>query len=96
MEELWKEKLAQNSAEMAARHDMEMQESRHKIRQEHLTEIKTLSDRLNEEFTLKEKQMYAAYLSWLSDNKKLLEESLSARLTPVSYTHLTLPTNREV
>ncbi len=80
MEELWKEKFAQNSAETAARHDMELQESGHKIRQEHLAEIKTLSDRLNEEFTLKEKQLYAAYLSWLSDNKKLLEESFSARL----------------
>lgn len=80
MEALWKEKLAQNAAETADRHGLELEEARRRIRQEHLAEIKTLTDRLNGEFALKERQLYANYVAWLADNKKLLEESFSTRL----------------
>ncbi|OGS07165.1 MAG: hypothetical protein A2270_11390 [Elusimicrobia bacterium RIFOXYA12_FULL_51_18] len=81
MEELWKEKLEQNIAQMTAAHQLQLEEARSRLRQEHLAEIKKLSDRLNTEFSQKERQIYEDYTKWLADNKKLLENSFSQRLS---------------
>ena len=81
MEKLWKEKLAQSAAETTTRHELELEETRRRIRQEHLAEIKALTTRLNSDFALKERQMQENYTVWLTDNKSLLEESFSKRLT---------------
>jgi len=81
MEELWKEKLAQSASELSAGHELELEEVRRRSRQESLAEIKELNGRLSAEFALKEKQMYENYSRWLADNKRLLENNFSNRLS---------------
>jgi len=83
MEELWKEKLAQNASELEARHQLELEEARSGLRREHLAEIKGLNARLNEDVAGKERQIYENYTVWIEKNKKLLEDDFSKRLSRI-------------
>ena len=76
MEELWKEKLAQNAAEITARHEVELEEVRRGIQQKHLIETKTLTDRLNGEFTLKVLALREQLAVEEAAARKTLEENL--------------------
>ena len=79
-EELWKEKSAQNAAETASRYELELEEARRRIRQEHQAETRAKIELLNEAFALEEKQRHADYIRQLAENKKLLEENFTGLL----------------
>jgi hypothetical protein len=87
MEELWKEKLAQDTAEIRSRHELGLEEMRRKMRQEHLAELKGLNDRLNCEFSQKEQKLLEEYAKGLSDNKRRLEDGFAKRVAQMEATY---------
>jgi hypothetical protein len=74
IEELWKEKFAQRAAEMAASHKLELEETANRARQERLSEMKGMSDRLNAEI----KKLYAEKEAALNQSRKDTEDALMA------------------
>ena len=95
MEELWKEKLAQNTAQLAAAHQLELEGARSRLRQERLAELQELHDRLNAELAKKERQLEENYARWLADNKKLLENGFSKRMTQMEADYVARLTDLE-
>jgi len=81
LDELWKEKLDQTRSELSARHELALEEVKGRLRQEHITEINRLTDKLTAEFARKELAMNDTYAKWLADNKKLAEDNYSNRLS---------------
>ena len=55
----------------------------------------SLRNRYHEQILASKKQYYSNLVSSSSDNPRSLWQTIN-HLLPVSYTHLTLPTNREV
>lgn len=80
MEELWRQKLGQQETEYESRAAMAAEEVRSQMRRERVEELKALNDRLNSEFSKREKELYAHYAAWLEENKKLLEDKFARRL----------------
>ncbi|HBB68278.1 MAG: hypothetical protein A2X28_03370 [Elusimicrobia bacterium GWA2_56_46] len=62
MEELWKEKLAQNASELEARHQLELEEVRSGLRREHIAALKELSARRQAEWEQKHAELKKSYL----------------------------------
>jgi hypothetical protein len=80
IEALWKEKLAQSASEMAARHELELEEAVNRARRERLAEIEEQGGRQSTELARKEQELHESHAKRLESVKAALEKDFSARL----------------